>query len=184
MRSRGWFPCLGLLAMLLLPLGFDGQSNKPTEFQVKAAYLFDFGKFVKWPGPTGSDHDTFPICVLGNDPFGAVLDSTVSGEQLNGKKVTVRRVNSAAEALSCRILFVSSSEEARLDSIMSILGHSPVLTVSDMAGFADHDGMIQFVMDRDRVRFAVNLAAAQKAGLTLSSELLKVAVSVKGQAGE
>jgi len=183
-RYRGWLLCAGALTLLFLPWGMRAQANKPTEFEVKAAYLFNFGKFVKWPVSAGSGRDTFSICVLGSDPFGAVLDSTVSGEQIDGKKVIVRRVNAAPEATSCRILFVGKSEEARLSSIVSTLGRSPVLTVSDISGFADHEGMIQFVMDSDRVRFQVNLAATQKAGLTLSSELLKVATAIKGQSGE
>jgi hypothetical protein len=173
-----------LLTMLYLTAGSAAQNAKPTEFAVKAAYLFNFGKFIKWPEPIGSDHDSFPICVLGSDPFGKVLDATVTGERIDGKKVITRRVAAAADATGCRILFVGRSEEGRLGSLLATLGRSPVLTVSDISGFADRDGMIQFVMDHDRVRFEVNLSATQKAGLSLSSELLKVATSVKGQAGE
>jgi len=173
-----------LLAMVVTCIAAAAQTNKPTEFQVKAAYLFNFGKFVKWPANNTSPSDTFNICVLGSDPFGEVLDSTVSGERIEGRKVTVRRVSSAAEAASCRIAFVGRSEEGRLGAIMPALGRSPVLTVSDITGFVDREGIIEFVMDHDRVRFEVNLAAAQRAGLTLSSELLKVATSVKGQSGD
>lgn len=181
---RGWLRGACLLATLFFSSFSLAQNAKPTEFQVKAAYLFNFGKFVKWPEPSGSDHDIFPICVLGTDPFGRALDATVAGERVDGKSVTVRRMTTAADTAGCRILFVGRSEEGRLGSVFATLGRSPVLTVSDISGFADRDGMIQFVMDHDRVRFMVNLSAAQKAGLSLSSELLKVATSVKGQAGE
>jgi hypothetical protein len=177
-----------LLCVIISPLIFSSfaaaQAGKPTEYQVKAAYLFNFGKFVKWPEQTSSDHDTFSICVLGSDPFGKILDSTIAGEQIGGKPVTVRRVTVVSDAGGCRILFVGRSETGRLESILAGLGRSPVLTVSDIDGFANRQGMIQFVMDRDRVRFQVNLSATQKAGLALSSELLKVATAVKGQAGE
>jgi YfiR/HmsC-like len=169
----------GLLALLLLPLTIDAQNPRPTEYQVKAAYLFNFGKFVKWP-PSASA-SSFVICLLGSDPFQGILDKTVAGEQIDNKPVTVRRINSAADAAGCRIVFVSESEEGRMGSILAALNRSPVLTVSDASGFVDHEGMIQFVMDGDRVRFQVNLSAAQRAGLTMSSELLKVATEVKRQ---
>jgi hypothetical protein len=181
--SRGPLLCAAIL-LLMFSSPAAAQAGKPTEYQVKAAYLFNFGKFVKWPEQTSSEHDTFSICVLGSDPFGKVLDVTVSGEQIDGRKARVRRLASAADANGCRILFVSRSEEGRLGSVLATLGRSPVLTVSDIDGFANRDGMIQFVMDRDRVRFQVNLAATQKAGLSLSSELLKVATAVKGPAGD
>jgi len=172
------------LCVLATCASLDAQTNKPTEFEVKAAYLFNFGKFVKWPGPIGSDRDIFPICVLGTDPFGQVLDSTISGEHIDGKRVTTRRIGSPSEAAGCRIVFVCRSEEGRLSSEMPVLSRWPVLTVSDIRGFADHAGMIEFLMEHDRVRFEVNLNATQKAGLALSSELLKVATFVKRLPGE
>ncbi|MGZ4787919.1 MAG: YfiR family protein [Terriglobales bacterium] len=194
-RERSWrigtVRCLRwlrpiLLLFLSLPIASRAQTRKPTEFEVKAAYLFNFAKFVKWPGSAESGDDTFPICVLGGDPFGPVLDSTTAGEKINDKRVTVRRIGSAADAANCRILFVSTSERPRLVSVMAALSHLPILTVSDIDGFVDRQGIIEFVMDRDRVRFQVNLSAAERAGLTLSSELLKVATSVKreGQSGD
>ncbi len=174
---------MSVLALLLVTTAVHAQ-NRPTEYQVKAAYLFNFAKFVKWPGSTTSGN-SFGICVLGSNPFGSALESIVSGERIDGKTVTVRRINSVADATGCRIVFVSESEQNRLGSIVSALSRSPVLTVSDADGFVDHQGMIQFVMDRDRVRFQVNLTAAEKAGLTLSSELLKVATQVKrGDSGD
>ena len=167
-------------------VALEAQTRKPTEFQVKAVYLFNFGKFVKWPAPAHPGKDTFSICVLGGDPFGTTLDSTVAGERIDGRRVNVRRISAAAEAGNCRIVFVSSSEQGRVSSVIATLAQQPVLTVSDMEGFVDRHGMIGFVMDHDRVRFEVNLSAAEKAGLTLSSELLKVATSVKreGQPGQ
>lgn len=169
---------------MLLPFRVEAQVGRPTEYQVKAAYLFNFGRFVKWPETSGSVRGTFAICVIGSDPFGSVLDSTVSGEHLDGKKVVVKRIASPSDALSCQILYISNSEEAKWSSIASTLGRAPVLTVSDISGFTEHQGMVQFIVSNDRVRFQVNLSAAQKAGLSMSSELLKVATSVKGQPGE
>jgi len=175
--------CFAALVTLSLQLPARAQTSKPTEYDVKAAYLFNFGKFVKWPVNISSS-DVFSICILGSDPFGSVLDSTVAGESIDGKRIVIRRISAASDALNCRIAFISSSEKGRVADIMAALAHAPVLTVSDIPHFAGK-GMIQFVVMQDRVRFEVNLDAAEKAGLTLSSELLKVATSVKreGQAG-
>ena len=167
------------VATLLFVSAIDGSgAPKPTEYDVKAAYLFNFGKFVKWPAANDT-HDNFPICVLGQDHFGQALDKTVAGEKINRLPVTVRRVMSADEATGCRVVFVDGSEERRLTTVLPILNRAGVLTVSDMAGFVDRGGMIQFQLVDDRVRFEVNLDAAEHAGLSLSSDLLKVATKVR-----
>ncbi len=156
------------------------QQPKPSEYQVKATYLYNFGRFVKWPEtvPAGKG-DSFSVCVLGLDPFGPILDSTLAGEALGGKPVVLRRITKPQEAGDCRILFISSTEEKHLKEILTALDESGVLTVSDMPGFTRRGGMIQFVLEGDRVRFEINLASAENARLVLSSELLKVAAAVK-----
>lgn len=150
---------------------------KPTEYQVKAAYLYNFGKFIRWPATSKSN--SFAICVLGHDPFGPTLDATLAGETIDGRKVVAMRLSRAQDAADCRILFISASENARLDDILAVLGKTGVLTVSDMPQFTERGGMIQFVLEGDRVRFEVNLGAAQRASLSPSSELLKVATTVR-----
>lgn len=177
-RRPRWF-VLALRLILVLALAttsepmLDAQQVRPTEAQLKAAFLFNFGKYVTWPA---SSSESFSICVLGQDPFGSALDSIVAGETLGGKPASVRRIRAAQEASSCQIVFISSSEEAHLQSTLATLAQSgSALTVSDLPEFAHRGGMIQFVEDGNRVRFVVNLAAARRAGLVLSSELLKVA---------
>lgn len=156
------------------------QQAKPSEYQVKAAYLYNFGRFVKWPtGVAAGKGDSFPVCVFGRDPFGRILDSTLAGEALEGKPVAIRRIAREQEAADCRILFVSSTEEHHLKEILAAIDQAGVLTVSDIPGFSRRGGMIQFVMDGDRVRFEINLATAESARLVLSSELLKVAAAVR-----
>ncbi|MGH9744179.1 MAG: YfiR family protein [Candidatus Acidiferrum sp.] len=174
----GAMACLFSSAALLF-----SQPQKPSEYQVKATYLYNFGRFVKWPdsAPAGKG-DSFSVCVLGQDPFGAILDSTLAGESLDGKPVVLRRFSKPQDAADCRILFISSNEEKHLDEILTALDENGVLTVSDMPGFTRRGGMIQFVLEGDRVRFEINLASAESARLTLSSELLKVAASVKRSA--
>jgi YfiR/HmsC-like len=159
------------------------QRGRPTPYDVEAAYLYQFGKFVEWPPkkPEAEGPNSFSICVLGRDPFGRVLDDTVKGENMNGRPLVARRVASAEEGADCRILFVSSSRERELARDLDALRGRPVLTASDIPGFIRRGGMIQFVLTDNRVRFEINVGNAVRAGLTVSSQLLKVAVSVQGQ---
>lgn len=163
------------------------QQEKPNEYQVKATYLYNFGRFIKWPetAPAGKS-DSFSVCVLGQDPFGPVLDSTLAGEALDGKPVVLRRLSKPRDAGDCQILFISATEEKHLKEILAALDENGVLTVSDMPGFTRRGGMIQFVLEGDRVRFEINLSSAESARLVLSSELLKVATNVKrnGRSGD
>jgi hypothetical protein len=168
------------LGWLLAGLSLNAQNPKPTEYEVEAAYLANFAKFVDWPARAGSSAiDPFNVCVLGQDPFAALLDGALKGEAINGAPMAARRVAAAEDAGNCRVLFVSASKDAQLKEILAALGTSGTLTVSDMAGFTRRGGMIQFVLDGDRVRFEINIAAAKRAGLNLSSQLLKLAVAVR-----
>ena len=169
---------VGIASVLLGPSCLHAQRSSPSEYEVKAAYLYDFGKFVAWPAKVAASDD-FAICVLGQDPFGPTFDATIAGETINGKKVVVNRIAKPQEAVSCRILFISASEESQLKEILAVLDKTSVLTVSDISQFTRHGGMIQFVIDANRVRFEVNVTTAERAGLTLSSQLLKVAINVR-----
>ena len=161
----------------------QGQQRKVSEYQVEAAYLYNFGRFVQWPpAVTAAKGEAFSICVLGQDPFGPTLDSALAGETLEGKPLKVKRISTPRDAGVCRILFISSAEENHLKQIVAALDESCILTVSDMPAFSRRGGMIQFVLDGDKVRFEINLTKAETAKLTLSSELLKVAVAVRKNA--
>jgi len=156
------------------------QSSRHSESQVEAAYLYNFGKFVTWPSDRVTTSEAFSICVLGKDPFGSVLDETVSGEQIDGKKVAILRITRVPEIRSCNILFVSPSEEKRLRLIFLEAERMHVLTVSDIPHFAERGGTIGLVNESDRIRFEVNRTRAEECHLGLSSELLKVATKVIG----
>jgi hypothetical protein len=156
-----------------------GQQPGAGEYQVKAVYLFNFGKFVTWPSPSSPKGDSFPICVLGTDPFGQMLDKTLAGEEVNGQKLVARRINLAREAADCRILFLGGSEANRIKETLATIGKSPVLTVGEMPGFLANGGMIQFVFKENKIHFSVNISAAERAGLVLSSQLLKVAIEAR-----
>ena len=177
--SRVFRITAAVLSIVLSSSSLLSETRKPTEYEVKAAYLYNFGKFIKWPPAAASVDPSFAICVFGPDPFGTSLDGLTAGESLDGKRLAVRRITSTDEAQKCRILFISRSEQGRASSILNAVKRLPILTVSDMPNFLENGGVISFVMQGDRVRFEVSLPAAERAGLSLSSELLKVAVSVK-----
>ena len=142
------------------------QQPKPSEYEVKATYLFNFGRFVQWPpNAPAAQGDSFPICVIGEDPFGAALDKILSGETIDGKEVVAKRVAKAQDAVNCRVLYISASEDNGLKAVLEALDKTGVLTVSDIPQFAKRGGMIQFVMAGNKIRFEVNLKSAQDAGL-------------------
>jgi YfiR/HmsC-like len=169
-----------LIVFWMLHLVSRLEAQQPNEFQVKAAYLYNFGKFVEWPaGIPAGQNDSFVVCVLGKDPFGPTLDSTFANERIGGKSVLARRISKPVEAMSCKILFISTSESVRLKEILAAVEKSGVLTVSDIPQFSKLGGMIQFVLEGSKIRFEINRTKAESAGLALSSDLLKVASLVR-----
>lgn len=182
LRVRAGLTCLLLFACLLPTLAQAEPEAKPTQYDVEAAYLFNFGKFVAWPAGAQPD-SPFLICVLGQDPFGAVLDRAIAGETLRSRPVQDKRIERPQDATGCSILYISSSESGRLSKILPVIQGTPVLTVSDIPDFVQQGGMIQFVVRDGRVRFEVSLAPAKSSGLSMSSELLKVAVEVVRSGG-
>lgn len=166
-------------AMVFVPGGLCAQQAVPTEYQIKAAYLYNFGKFIRWPAKAEAASKSFSVCVLGQDPFGPSLKAILAGQNIDGEEMVAATISKAEEAGSCRILFISSSEERRLKDIISVLDDSSVLTVSDLPSFSKKGGMVGFVSNDNKIRFEVNLNKAQRAGLTMSSELLKLAVAVR-----
>lgn len=150
---------------------------QPTsEYQVKAAYLFNFGQFVEWPAhPAAPANAPFVIGVVGKDPFGKTLDDVVRGESLGGRQLVVRRYRDAQEITNCQILFIARSEAERLDQTLEALRGRQVLTVTDIEG-AEHQGaMIVLVNDNQRIRMRINLSAAKASNLVISSKLLRPA---------
>lgn len=167
---------LPFAVLLVAGARLAAQTARAPEYQVKAVFLFNFAQFVAWPAEAFPDADTsLVIGVLGDDPFGSFLDQTVRDERLGGRPFQVRRYQHVDEIKTCHILFISRSEGGRTEGILAGLRQRPILTVSDADGFAERGGMIRFVTDRNRIRLAINLAAAEEAHLTISSKLLRVA---------
>jgi hypothetical protein len=176
-----------LLALLLLAAaasaGADARSD--LEYQVKAAFLFNFAKFVEWPADAfAGPRDPVAICVVGKDPFGESLDSVVRGETVSGRPLVVRRTRQALEARGCQVVFLPQSERGHQDEILSSVEGASILTVGEDDGFLTGGGIIRFVLEENRVRFEINLAAAEANGLKLSSRLLRLARSVYPQQGK
>jgi hypothetical protein len=185
-RPHRTLSALLLVYVTALPFGWRpsavrAQASPPTDAQVKAAFLYNFGKFVTWP--VGAEHadQPFVIGILGDDPFGDMLDGTVVDRTIRNRKVLVRRFQSAPDAVAhCQLLFVSASEAGQLAEILRLSSRANVLTVSDLDHFTDRGGMIGFHIEEKRVRFDINVTAAEAAGMTISSQLLKLARSLIG----
>jgi len=150
------------------------QSLSSREYEIKAAYLYNFIKYVDWP----SYGDNITIGVLGGNPFGTAL-APLNGKIVKGRRLLIKELDSLREAQKCQIIFVSSSEKQRLQEIFENLKFARVLTVGETEGFATSGGMINFVEENNKVHFEINADAARRTGLTISSELLKLAKLVK-----
>ena len=160
----------------------EASADQPQgEYQVKAAFLFNFARFVEWP-PNASASATAPVdfCVLGDDPFGDALDRAVAGKTLNDRAMVVRRGKKVQELNGCDVLFISSSEKSRLAGILGALRAVPVLTVGECEDFAAQGGEVQFTLEDNHVRFIINVDATDRAGLKVSSKLLSLAHVVHG----
>lgn len=180
--SGGSRLALRIIVGCLLTVGLLGtvssavQAQTSGEYQVKAAFLYNFAKFVDWPGEAFSDGSApLVIGVIGNDPFGGALDSAINGKNIGGRRLTVRRLKWGQDLRSCHILFISSSERQRLPQIIQSLRGSSVLTVGDMGQFNQQGGMINFILEASKVRFEINSRGADQARLRISSKLLALA---------
>lgn len=163
-----------LLALLALPV--SAQEAPPLEYELKAAFLYNFVKFVDWPQDAfAGPRSPLTICVYGDDPFGSSLDGAVHGESLGERSLLVQRPAVLEELRDCRVLFVSRSERQRLPEVLSEVEGAPVLTVSDTDGFLRAGGIINFVLEDNKVRFLINQDAAERSRLRISSKLLRLA---------
>jgi hypothetical protein len=166
--------------MICLIFAFDlrgfAQTPPPTEYQIKAAFLYNFAKFIKWPPQTfASPESPIVIGVLGENVFGGDLEQTIRDKTFNDHPFQFKEFHSVDQATNCQILFISASEQERLPKILSDLHGTSVLTVSEMDHFIEAGGMINFVIEEKRIHFQINNEAAEKAGLTISSKLLSLA---------
>lgn len=170
----------GLLSLLILSVLIAATPNtfsqSVSEYAVKAAFVYNFAKFVSWPAGAFKDKNSpMDICILGENPFGNSLNHIVEGKTFNGRAFAVKYIRRADQSAPCQIVFISRSERMHLDGILAGLGKSSVLTVGDTDGFARQGVMINMYLDENKVRFEINPGAAAKAGISISSKLLSLA---------
>jgi len=156
------------------------QAEMPEEYQVKAAFLFNFAKFVEWPADTfKAADDPMAICVLGQDPFSGGLEDLVRDKTVAGRPFVVRKVSTIPQAIKCQIVFVTASERKRVRSILDELKGRSILTVGEAEDFTANGGVINFKLKDARVRIEIDTVAAERANLHISSKLLSLAEIAK-----
>ena len=158
-------------------LGLRGQIN---EYQVKAFFLYNFARYVEWPSQSfKAVNDPIVICILGQNPFGSALDQAITGKVVEGRPFVVRRISDIQPGSNCHILFVNSSERKRFRSMAESLKGSGVLTVGETPGFTADGGVINFKLEDGKVRFEIDVDAAAREHLHISSKLLSLAQIAK-----
>jgi hypothetical protein len=180
LRGLFTFSLIFCLAHILNPGSAVGQEDSVDEYKLKAAMLYHLTQFVEWPETAYLDrHSPILLCILGRDPFANSLPSSISTETNTGRLVLIRHLQSDVEIPGCHILYISSSERKSAVRIFTTLNGSSILTVGEMAQFAAHGGIIQFSLEDQHVRFDINLEAATRAKLKISSKLLALAQIVR-----
>lgn len=157
-----------------------GSGQTVSEYEVKAAYLYNFVKFVEWPsGTLRGQGEPLAICTLAENPFGDALDAAVAGKTLDGRRIVARQVTGAAQARGCQILFVSASSQKNFRTMAGELKASGILAVGESDGFLADGGVINFKLDSGRVRLQISMESAEQQKLKISAKLLSLAELVK-----
>jgi hypothetical protein len=181
MRRYSRFAAVAVLttSMMLLNAFPFALQEPSTEYQVKAAFLYNFARFVEWPSESFPRPDSpFTICTAG-DPFQGALDKTVQGETLDNRPLVARRMASTDDIRSCQILYIALSERRRTAEILTAAGTAPILTVGETDEFMNRCGIIRFVPRANQIHFQINPDAAQRASLKISARLLQLADIVR-----
>jgi YfiR/HmsC-like len=158
-----------------------GQAGGSSEYQVKAAFLFHFAQFVDWPPETFKDAGSpLTYCTIGEDPFSGALDQSLSGKTIGTRPLRIQHLKPAQATQNCQVLFIGASETRKFSEIMASASGRPILTVGETEHFAADGGVIGFCVEANKIRFEVNLEAAEKANLKISARLLALAKTVIG----
>jgi hypothetical protein len=181
--ARRWLALVGALFLLLAGAGErTGAQTAPEEYRVKAAFIFHFAQLVDWPPEKAAGTDnSLVVCTLGEDPFQGLLEDTVAGKAIGNRILRVRHLGQPEDMQACQIVFLGRAQSKRIPTLVSALHQAPVLTVGETAGFLDAGGMIDFFLEDNKVRFEVNLDAAESADLKIRSRLLVLAQRVVGE---
>jgi hypothetical protein len=161
--------------MLLLVSWVALPAQPSREYQLKAAFLFNFTRFVEWPaGSFSSGNSPMVIGILGTDPFGSYLDEAISGEKIDGHPLIIQRYDHVDQIVTCQVLFINITESNKREQVLAKLKGKNILTVSDAPDFMPRGGMIRFYTSRDKIKLQVNLETARLADLVISSKLLRL----------
>lgn len=170
-----------ICATTLPGTNFAGDNTNNTEYNLKAAYLYQFTKFTQWPGRLFINQNSpIKICILGKNPFGKSLDS-FSSRASQGRDLSIKYLSSLQNIASCHVVFICRSEDRKLPQILLRIENSPVLSVSDIDNFAQRGGIIGFVPRQRKVGLEINVAASHTSGTKISSKLLGVATLIRSQ---
>jgi hypothetical protein len=157
----------------------QAQDSVSKEYQVKAAYLYNFAKFVEWPAQTfTNDESPLVIGVFGQNPFGGALEAIARNHQINGRAIVIKPVSTAADAAGVNLMFLGATEDKQAAGILAALKDTNILTVGESEKFMAAGGMIGFVPVDDKIRFEINTSVTEHHGLRISAQLLKLATSV------
>lgn len=171
--------CKSALSIVFGCGAFASAQAPNTEYAVKAAFLYHFAQLTNWPAQTFQrPGDPFTFCTIGRDPFDGALESVIAGKAIQSHPVKVMHLKPGGPVKSCQVLFIGSQEEPHASALLSGLAAVPVLTAGEADDFLQQGGMIGLRCEKDRMRFDVNLAPAQKSNLSFSSTLLSLAKSV------
>lgn len=158
------------------------QAQRATEYEVKAAFLYNFARFVTWPDTAfAKDNSPFIIGLFGTDPFGQTLSQTITGKTTQSRPFQIRHITKIEDATQCHILFISDPPQKQLQALLHQMLSLPILTIGEQDGFCQIGGMINFVIEERHVRFEINPEAAERANLVISSRLLRLARIVKDE---
>jgi|SRR5580704_16298670 hypothetical protein len=166
---------VALALVLAMPVAIPAQGA--NEYEVKAAFLFNFTRFVDWPQSSGSS--PFCIGIAGADPFGGALEEAVKGRSAGGHAISVKHFKPGEESADCQIVFISGADAKKMRAALGRLQHAAVLTVGEGAGFCHGGGVIAFEVEDNKVRLDINPEAAQRAHLQISSKLLTLATLLR-----
>jgi hypothetical protein len=173
---------LSLLLLLAAALQLSAQAPGFDEYQVKAAFLYNFAKFVEWPqGTFANPTEPIGICIVGQNPFGSALENMVEGKKIGDRAFAVRKLADTQQAGQCQILFISAGEWKRTRAVLEMLKGTAVLTVGETDDFTALGGIIEFRLEGPRVRIQIALDIAEHNKLRISSKLLSLAQIVKRQ---
>jgi hypothetical protein len=170
---------LRIFSALVLAAVSSARADASLEYAVKAAYLPKFANYVEWPAASfDNQHSDISLCIVGSDPFGGIGDEAMQKQQIGGRQIVVKHLAAASRDSGCQILFIGGGDAKKIGQALDAVRGTGVLTVTEAAASGATDSIIRFVIDDNHVRFAIDAEAAAQNGISVSSKLLSLAMTV------